>query len=622
MVLSVLVLASVAVVGTLVVLRTVGDQHGPTAISPSARATSLDAVSIATAAGARLDVPAGAIPPAASGGPGAMDITISSAADAPAPDPGSLPDGLRVDTQAALRLEPSGQTFSQPVTISVPLPPGTDPDTVGGLARYEPTTGAWETFPSYLDTDSGELRAEVWSFSLWAPWYDERPNRRRWQEENGGWIVITNVRVGPEGWYGFPYRFFGTPPPRSMITGTTYGVGVVGYELANPALIEYLQLHIRDEAGNWVSETRRDLNIPLTVWASPRTGRADAGVPGGTREIWLPAGTYLLAETWTGSEINRTNPRYQPLVGSAHRPLGELVIEPGDRYGFVEEVRLADGLSADDGWLIGRAPFLGEEMPAPLEFDPYAEEHDGDDPVAHCAQNPFAEGCEIDLGDGPGAGSATPLDRAPPSNQPDTRAFCAALVAVPEAEGMIDDPAIEGDAAAMRAAFGRFVTLFEEVVRTAPVDLVDDARTILELLVGLEAELERQGAWGWSLSEQDRVIDAYLDRGGQDRLDRAFDNLGARIPELCGGAAAGGTVGDDSDATAGGSSPVEPEVDPRGREGGWCISGGRQYDATHERCHSYIAADGSCMTCDPDDRDSCERTGLFVGRSAGCDPDR
>lgn len=510
-VLSAFVLIAGAVVGAVLLLRTgtATPPDRPMAAGPTARATTNDDVSVATPGGARLDIPAGAVPAAASGQPGAMDVTIREAPDAPAPAPGSLPEGLRVDTAAALSFEPSGQTFSQPVTVSVPLPAGTDPDTVGGLARYEPATGAWQPVASYLDAATGELRAELMRFSTYAPWYD-RPQRNTWREQNGGWIVVTNVLVGSEGWPGFPSSFFGSPAPRHGQTSTSYGVAINAYTLANPGLAHEVDWYVRDD-------------YPLTVWARPGTSGV-AAATGGTREFWLPAGTYTLAETWSGSEINvGRSPLYVPLYGSAYRPLGELTIEPGGRYAYVEEERLGGQLREEDGWIRGRVPAFGQELPAPMEAETDA------DPTDSTGDRTDTDGTDTD---GTETGGQDP-EPPPPISQPDTPAFCAAVEALDRAEIALDDPAIEGNAAAVDRAFSELVSLFEEVARTAPPDLVADARLLADTFSGLQAEIDRQNAWGQPFSELDRITDAYADRLDEDRLDRAFDNLFDQAFTLC-----------------------------------------------------------------------------------------
>lgn len=188
-------------------------------------------------------------------------------------------------------------------------------------------------------------------FSPYTYWFHANANgadRERLERERGGYISVTNEATS-YGWRDFPSSLFGYNPPKYPYTTTSYGVCIASWQLDDPSY---------ESQMSWYGGAER----PLTVEARPARGVQPGS--GGTVDFWLPAGTYQLEEVWFPSEINwGADPLYVPLVGSAHRPYGQLVIRPGDRHEFVEEARVPFP-NPDADWQIGRTECVPTVTPA------------------------------------------------------------------------------------------------------------------------------------------------------------------------------------------------------------------------------------------------------------------
>jgi hypothetical protein len=310
-------------------------QRGETVVIDSAT----DA-EIVTTDGVRLAVPAGAIPTMESGAPGSVAFSVDVVDDLGEVDTSNLPPDVSI-AGTVYEFGPTGQSFAAPVEIEIPLESGVDPSSVGGLAYFDTATQRWQQVTGTVDTETEVVRGNVMHFSPYSYWLHANANgeeREQLERERGGYISVTNVATD-YGWRTFPSNLFGYDPPRFEYTTTSYGVCIASWDLDDPSY---------ESQMSWYGGADR----PLTVEARP--GRGIQPASGGTVDFWLPAGTYQLEEVWFPSEINWAgDPLYVPLVGSAHRPYGQLVIQPGDRHEFVEEARVPFP-NPDADWQVGR----------------------------------------------------------------------------------------------------------------------------------------------------------------------------------------------------------------------------------------------------------------------------
>jgi hypothetical protein len=341
--------AAAALVLAGVVLFTGGSDDGPTAGSGGAGDTErgetvvVDSTTdgeIITTDGVRLAIPAGAIPTTESGAPGAIAFSVDVVDDLGDVDTSNLPPDISI-ADTVYEFGPTGQSFQTPVEIEIPLASGVDPATVGGLAYFDAGTQSWQQVTGTVDPETNVVRGNVLHFSPYTYWFHNNTNgadRQRVERERGGYISVTNTATN-YGWRDFPSGLFGYDAPKYPYTTTSYGVCIASWELDDPTY---------ETQMSWYGGADR----PLTVEARP--GRGIRAASGGTVDFWLPAGTYQLEEVWFPSEINwGADPLYVPLVGSAHRPYGELVVRPGDRHEFVEEARVPFP-TPDSDWQIGR----------------------------------------------------------------------------------------------------------------------------------------------------------------------------------------------------------------------------------------------------------------------------
>ena len=111
--------------------------------------------------GARIRVPLGAVPRFANGDPGTVVFSIEREDNAtPTPPPGQT-----IGTPLYL-FGPEGFIFAQPVEITIPLLPGTDPESMA-MIRMNPTTLQPEVFPSHYDSVQHAIVASTISLSMW-----------------------------------------------------------------------------------------------------------------------------------------------------------------------------------------------------------------------------------------------------------------------------------------------------------------------------------------------------------------------------------------------------------------------------------------------------------------------
>jgi alpha-tubulin suppressor-like RCC1 family protein len=72
-----------------------------------------------------------------------------------------------------INLSPEGMTFSQPVTISVKLPPGVPNAEAALLSPFDPTLGMVFWQPTWVDAVGGRISTATDHFSTWVPWWSK-----------------------------------------------------------------------------------------------------------------------------------------------------------------------------------------------------------------------------------------------------------------------------------------------------------------------------------------------------------------------------------------------------------------------------------------------------------------
>lgn len=140
---------------------------------------------------------------------------------------------------------------------------------------------------------------------------------------------------------------------------------------------------------------------------------------------------------------------------------------------------------------------------------------------------PVPDAAEPSTGDDePGAGTG-------PS--PDIDAFCTALSAA--AAGLVDGGMAEAhrdrDAAALRELHLAWVARLEEAARSAPPDLADDLRAIVEFNTAYAQIMDARDAWGADPLDQYELVEDRLGQDARLRENEAWGNLDLRLHEHC-----------------------------------------------------------------------------------------
>ena len=289
--------------------------------------------------GWQLDVPVGAVPADRDGKPATIVVSVDKAAAPTDVDTSNLPSSVKLSGDV-FQVEPEGQTFVTPVTLTLPIPKDLQSDKVGGIAYLDVGTHKWVVEPAEVDAAAGVIRARITHFCLVSPWADYRDQLQAWQNKSGGNFDVTNTAIATD---RFPSAFFGVPLPRYAGHTVEYGFCIKRMAFADPAeATDY----------NWYDPG----DVLFTVFTMP-----DGLHPGGTKSYWLPNGTYDVDEVWFGSEINQGDPFYNPVSGFAHRPLGNLKVTAGSHRAFEES---SVTLKSEDGWLAGRPDCAGTVVPS------------------------------------------------------------------------------------------------------------------------------------------------------------------------------------------------------------------------------------------------------------------
>jgi hypothetical protein len=132
----------------------------------SVQLTSAQAGTLTTASGARLEIPAGAVPRSDSGEAGSMVVSIEEDPTWRVILPG---DGNLVMRQLGpvYELGPEGFTFDAPVELTLPIPEGVDPDLVTALTTFDSAANVWRLVPGAVDVDARTISLRTTHFSSW-----------------------------------------------------------------------------------------------------------------------------------------------------------------------------------------------------------------------------------------------------------------------------------------------------------------------------------------------------------------------------------------------------------------------------------------------------------------------
>ncbi len=239
--------------------------------------------------GPEVQIPTGAI----AGGAQDASVTISKSAQQM-----SLPAGLMKAVGQVYDIGPEGATFDQPVLVTLPIPAGTDPGDVLGLATVDPDSGKWAGVSSTVDTKARTVSAFTTHFSPWG-----MVGGRSEAAKTGGWIKIVNAHA--RGSDSFPGAKHLPMALENLVCFTAYAPTSPG------------------------SLIRPTFN---TVIARDQT----------TIEYWLPAGSYTLEEGKFASEINN-DPLYSPAFKWWTRPAQTIVLTPGITVNFGEPNSIPPG---------------------------------------------------------------------------------------------------------------------------------------------------------------------------------------------------------------------------------------------------------------------------------------
>jgi hypothetical protein len=150
------------------------------AYSASGVVTTDSSATIATASGAKIVVPEGAVPPTSSGEPGAMTFSIERDATA---QPQLAPQAQRASD--IYRFGPEGFVFARPVEVVLPVPEALDPEDVR-LFRIDPTSGTPVSFGGVYDAATKTISAQTYEMSSWFAASDD------WSDTFYGCVIVDN----------------------------------------------------------------------------------------------------------------------------------------------------------------------------------------------------------------------------------------------------------------------------------------------------------------------------------------------------------------------------------------------------------------------------------------------
>jgi hypothetical protein len=279
--------------------------------------TSAQAGLVTSAVGATMMIPAGAVPLSADGTIGTMIFSINEDTTITP----SLPEGL-VPVGPVVNLGPEGFVFALPVTLSLPIPPGTDPNMVLGAAYLDPEQGTWQPVPASVDETSNTVEVRTTHLSYWTSY---GPSEGDFLDNGGYFKVIrpsdTSTYTGPDAhWRNSPVQFNGICI-QAMVWNPTLDPTVVSW---------------------WTAPTRwvilAESIASITDWNfAPRSDYAN---------YWMPAGTYTLYQVFGQSEVNR-DPLYIPVKWNAWRLLPPVVLGAGQTITFDVPDLYYDNIVAD-----------------------------------------------------------------------------------------------------------------------------------------------------------------------------------------------------------------------------------------------------------------------------------
>lgn len=143
---------------------------------------------------------------------------------------------------------------------------------------------------------------------------------------------------------------------------------------------------------------------------------------------------------------------------------------------------------------------------------------------------PAPDPAEPSNGDGePTAGT----NGAGPS--PDIDAFCAAIfdAAAVVSDGGMAEAHRERDAVALRELHLARLARLEVAYRSAPPDLSDDLRVIVEFSSAYAEIMDARDAWGADSLDQYQIVEDSLGQDARQRENQAWGNLDLRLHEYC-----------------------------------------------------------------------------------------
>jgi len=261
---------------------------------------------LTTDSGAQLEIPNGAVPPAADGSPGTAEFSMvedfSMTMELP-------PEFTQIGP--VYRLLPERTAFGMPVTLSVPIPDDVAIEYVFGAATFDNFSGTWQLLPATVDELARTVILEIGHFSNFGIFGSSNylETGKSFWARKGGWFDILNIARD-----GLTTAPFGKPLPASAY----YGVCVQAFRYDDSAA----------ESWSWVRPTN---------WMIGATAQKNQD---STRKHWLPAGTYMLMEMYGIGETNNWDIFYYPEHRYYVRPLGQVVLGIGQRIEFVSPINV------------------------------------------------------------------------------------------------------------------------------------------------------------------------------------------------------------------------------------------------------------------------------------------
>lgn len=285
-----------------------------TSTSSSSSITSTEPGTVSTTEGARISVPAGAVPRNADGSAGTMVFSIEQ-------DSTKTPvlQGEFVPLGSVYQLGPEGFTFDTPVEVILPIPSDVDPSSVIGVTTFNATSNQWEMIPGVVDPVARTVTIRTYHFSPYSIFgLSGSADPEAWNRANGGWIEIVNTHQYESGSYG---ECQGEENCRRLPVHTENGICIQGAVLDNPSIW-----------GSWT---------PPTEWTILASDYHPYSAEPTTIRYWVPAGTYTLVRFLFESEVNH-NPLYSPCYHARSMPAQQYRVNPGETLRFDEWGELSD----------------------------------------------------------------------------------------------------------------------------------------------------------------------------------------------------------------------------------------------------------------------------------------